>query len=229
MPKTCFYGKEWFPKVEFSKTLMFATMYTFGKAKCFTRVLAPMIEKFLEEGIFKWQEEVRVQKCMWEAVEASGAGDAFKKKALVHLQKAYDEAYLKSPYGSCTGTTPEESLLMDFMTGWILDFVARAWDVLERGVGSGSKDEQILFVTVLFQYLCDPAVFCVPFEIHQSMESLPSTPWDFIGKTVEKVFAQHAREAAERAQKRLENGAPPPKRFKPTSAEPALPVISDIM
>jgi hypothetical protein len=192
-------GKDWFPNVDFTKVLMFATMYTFGKAKCFTRVLAPMIEKFIEEGVYKWQEEERIQKCMWDAVELSGVQDAFKKKTLQHLTKSYDEAYLKSPYGSCTGETPEVSLLMDFLTGWITDFVGRAWDVLERGVGAGSKDEQILFVASLYQSLCDPTVMCVPFEIHQSMESLPANPWDFIGKTVEQVFLTAETSAAGRA------------------------------
>merc|ERR1712232_59050 len=207
------YGKEWFPKVNFGKVLMFATMYTFGKAKCFTRVLAPMIEKFIEEGVFKWQEEERIQKCMWDAVEESGVGESFKKKMLTHIQKAYDEAYLKSPYGSCAGESPEVSLLMDFMTGWISEFVQRAWDVLERGIGASgaaSKDEQILFVTVLFQNLCDPSVACVPFEIHQSMESLPSNPWDFIGKTVEQVFENEIMVAAQREAAKLEAPAAEP-------------------
>merc|ERR1719262_1306548 len=128
-----------------------------------------MIEKHIEEGVFKWQEEERIQKCFWEAVDTSGVQEKYKKKASNHLQKAFDEAYLKAPYGKCTGDTPEISLLMDFVQGWIAEFVQRAWDVLENGVGAGSKDEQILFVTVLFQNLCDPNVACVPYEIAQSM------------------------------------------------------------
>merc|ERR1712187_311225 len=93
-----------------------------------------------------------------------------------------------SPYGSCTGESAEVGLLMDFTKGWIKEFQEKAWSILATGVGGGSQEEQVLFVTVLFQNLVSPDVVCVPFEIHQSMETMPASPWDFVGTATEEVF-----------------------------------------
>lgn len=190
-----FYEKEWFTRVELTTPLLISALHTFKTAKIFTRTLGPQIEKHVEEAIFKFHEEERVLKCMWAAVEESGLQEAYKKKASTHLQKSYDEAFLKAPYGTSAGDTPELGILQDFVKGWMSDFVGRAWDVLENGMGE--KDEQLLFVTVLFQNLTDPAVACLPSDIVASLEgNIPASPWDYIGRTTEEVFQEVAAQGA---------------------------------
>lgn len=182
-------GKSWFAKADFTAPMLIATIYTFRHGKLFARVLGPKLESLIEEGLFKYREEERVQKAMWEAVEASGVQDAYKKKAITHLLKAFDESFLKAPFGSTTAETPELCLLQDFVKGWMADFAGRSWDVLENGVGAKTPDERVLFVTVLFQNLTDPAVACVPADIAAALEGkLPATPWDFIARCAEEVF-----------------------------------------
>merc|ERR1712217_10680 len=104
-------GKPWLFKVNFGGPLLAAALHTFQGAKIFTRVLAPMLEKYIEDAIFRWSEEERVQKAMRDAVEGCGVKESFQKKTLGHLQKAYDEVYFNAPYGTSEGETPEMSML----------------------------------------------------------------------------------------------------------------------
>lgn len=200
------YDRPWFLKVNFAGPLLAAVLHTFQGAKIFTRTLAPMLERHVEEGLFKWAEEERLQRVMWEALAASGVKESYQKKANQHLQKAYDEAHIKAPYGSTTAELPQLALLQDFVKGWMSDFVGRAWDVLAHGVGSGSatRDEQILFLTVLFQNLT--AAACLPHDLTVLIETPPPSPWAFIAVSAEAVFAEIdvAEEQAAKRRKSLQ-------------------------
>lgn len=186
--------KPWFHKVNFSGPLLCALLHSFQTAKCFTRTLTPMLEKYVEEGIFLWAEEARLLKAMSDAVEDSGVKETYAKKANTHLQKSYGEAFSKAPYGSTSAATPEFSMLQDFVKGWMFEFIGRAWDVLEHGLehgggtGTPSKDEQKLFVTVLFQKLTDAGNAALPHELTSMIQTPPPTPWPFVAEATEAIF-----------------------------------------
>merc|ERR1711920_802638 len=151
-----------------------------------------MVEKFIEEAIFKYFEEERIEKAMREALELSGLSDKHLKKAVKNLYEAYDEAHFKAPYGTTQGETPAISLLQDFVKGWMTDFVGRSWDIIEHGTNQGSsgKEGGILFATVLFQNLTDASMACLPNDITSLIEKPPPSPWPFVAQCAEAVFTE---------------------------------------
>merc|ERR1711920_829048 len=164
-----------------------------------------MVEKFIEEAIFKYFEEERIEKAMREALELSGLSDKHLKKAVKNLYEAYDEAHFKAPYGTTQGETPAISLLQDFVKGWMMDFVIKSWDIVNHGTahaGSGTQGG-IMFCTLLFQSLTDAKVSCLPNDIISLVDTPPPTPWPFVGRCAEQVFLE--LQAA---------GAMPSKKFK---------------
>jgi len=185
------YERPWFNKVDWTMILHVAVAYTFQGAKCFNRTLGPNLQRITEEALTKWQEEERIGKALWEAVAAAGVLETHQKRARQHLTGAFDEAHLHAPYGGTQADSPALALLQDFVKGWMHEFVKKAWDVIEHGhAGAGSKDESVLFLTVLFQNLCDPDVACVPHEIIMALEGLPASPWEFIAHTAEEALTK---------------------------------------
>jgi len=193
------YDKPWAGDVNYTGPLLALALFTFDGAKIFRRTVGPMIEKFVEEGIFKFREEERIQRVMEEAIESAAVKEAYKKKAVKHLGIAYDESHFKSPYSTVTGETPEIGHLKAFVKGWMSDFAERAWDILENGVGQGtgsSRDEMILFMTVLFQALADAKDPCLPHDLVSAAGAVPPGPWSYVAEVAEAVF----REMDERAE-----------------------------
>jgi len=201
------YEKPWFAQVNFTQPLLIIVLHTFDSAKIFTRTLKPQLIKHIEDGFFKWQEEERIQKAMWDAIVVAGIKDSHQKKANQHLMKSYDDAHFKAPYGTTTNDSPELAVLQDFVKGWMLEFVGRSWDVLESGLADSSQDVQVSTVAVLFQNLMDPNVQCMPYEIiteiTNSLGGLPAAPWPFIDEIAVQVFQEchAAANPAKRARK----------------------------
>merc|ERR1712032_32158 len=158
-----------------------------------------------EEGLFKYAEEERITKAMWDAVVASGVKESHQKKASQHLAKAYDVAHLKAPYGSTTADSAEIGMLQDFVKGWMMEFCTIGADVLKYGVGDGagnpSKGEQILFLTILFQNLTDARNAALPHELTSLIETPPPSPWAFIAECSEKVFTDIEEKEKEKIMK----------------------------
>jgi hypothetical protein len=198
---TC-YDKSWFNEVDFTPALTIVVLHGLSQAKIFNRTLAPNIVKHVQSGIYKWQEEERISRAIWEAVVAVGIPQSHQKKANGHLMKSYDDAHFKSPYGSSPSDSEELSVLQDFVKGWMLQFLGRAWDVLENGMGAHAKDAQVLFLTQLFQHLCDPGVNCLPYEIANTLGGLPAAPWEFIAEAAEQVVDEANEPAAGGGNKR---------------------------
>jgi len=209
------YDRDWLFKANFAGPMLAATLYTFRSAKIFTRTLRPMIEQYVEAGLFLWNEEERIQKAMWDAIVATGVKESHRKKANSHLAKAYDEAHLRAPFGSSLADTPELGQLQDFVRGWMSEFVRRGWDILENGIGSGAvtRDEQVLFVTVLFQTLTDAGNACLPHDLTSQIVTPPPSPWPYIATCAEAVFAEVAV-AEEQAWKRPRTTTPMAPGFK---------------
>merc|ERR1712232_944728 len=180
----------WFLKIDFSTILGVATINTFRKTKLCCRTLAPELDKHIEEGFCKWKEEDRLQKVMWEVLERSCVLEGHKKKAFARLNKSYDDAHLSASYGSSVAETPQMGMLQDFVKGWMLEFVMQTWTVLEHGIGATCRDEQVLFVTMLFQALCDPGVACLPHDIMSAVPAIPSAPWGYVAEAAEAVFRE---------------------------------------
>lgn len=191
------YDKQWFTEADFSGALMVTAMFTFRGGKLFSRTLGPVLKRYVDDGVFRYREEERIQKAMWDAVEVSGLADNYQKKACKQLQVAYDDAHMAAPYGSSTAATPELGLVQDFVSCWMKSFVAKSWDVLENGV-TGGKDEQFAFLTTLFQYLTDPNRSCLPHDLAAQLETPPPESWGYIGECAMKIFQEMEEEAAQR-------------------------------
>jgi hypothetical protein len=198
------YDKSWFTEADFSGALMVTAMYTFRGGKLFCRTLGPVLKRYVDDGVFRYREEERIQKCMWDAVANSGLADSYTKKATKHLQAAYCEAHMAAPYGSTTAETPEMGLVCDFVKCWMNEFVQKAWDVLEHGV-NGGKDEQFAFLTTLFQYLSDPDRSCIPHDLAAQLGSPPPQKWAFIGEMAMQIFKDMEEAAQARKAKYRKN------------------------
>lgn len=198
------YEKAWFIEADFSGALMVMAMFTFRGGKLFCRTLGPVLKRYVDDGVFRYREEERIQKAMWDAISISGLNDGYQKKAVKHLQAAYDESHMSAPYGSTTAATPELGLVQDFCKSWMSEFMNKAWDVLENGV-VGGKDEQFAFLTTLFQYLTDPDRSCLPHDLTAQLESPPPESWPFIGEVAMQLFKE-MEEAASRPKKKKQWG-----------------------
>jgi len=195
------YEKVWFQEADFSGALMVTAMYTFRGGKLFCRTLGPVLKRYVDDGVFRYREEERIQKAMWDAVSISGLAEGYQKKAAKHLQVAYDDAHMSAPYGSTAASSPEMGLVQDFVKCWMSEFVGKAWDVLENGV-TGGKDEQFAFLTTLFQYLTDPDRSCLPHDLTAQLESPPPESWGFIGELAMKIFTDMEEAASQRSNRK---------------------------
>jgi len=197
--------KAWFTEADFSGALMVTAMYTFRGGKLFSRTLGPVLKRYVDDGVFRYREEERIQKAMWDAISISGLNESYQKRAAKHIQVAYDEAHMAAPYGSTTASSPEMGLVQDFVKSWMTEFVNRSWDVLENGV-VGGKDEQFAFLTTLFQYLTDPDRSCLPHDLTAQLESPPPESWGFIGELAMKIFTDMESAAEGQGKKRKWGG-----------------------
>jgi hypothetical protein len=197
------YEKPWFTEADFSGALMVTAMFTFRGGKLFCRTLGPVLKRYVDDGVFRYREEERIQKAMWDAVSISGLSESHQKKAAKHLQLAYDEAHMSAAYGSTSAATPEMGLVQDFVKGWMVEFINRSYDTLEYGV-VGGKDEQFAFLTTLFQYLTDPDRSCLPHDLTAQLEAPPPESWGFIGEMAMKIFSDMEAEAEAKRQKKAQ-------------------------
>merc|ERR1712083_1046879 len=172
------YDKPWLYKANFTGPLFSCALHQFGSKKVFGRVLAPALEKYVEDGIFVWAEEERITKGFNDALEACGVSNT--KKGVAHLQKAYDEAYFKAPYGTHRHPQPEVGMLQDFIKGWMQDFCNRAHGVIGSAVTQSGQE--VTWIAMLFQNLCSPQRACLPHELTSMIKEPPKSPWDFINQ-----------------------------------------------
>jgi len=184
------YEKPWFLEIYLSESVALAAINTFKGGALFKRTVAPIIVTHVDEAIFRYREEERHTRVMWDAVSSVGIRGDFLKKANKHLTTSYESAHISAKYGTSPAATPELGMVQDFCQAWLTDFVRRAWDVLNNGISSPTQDQQIGVVTTLFQYLCDPAHSCLPHDLTQQLPSPPPTAWDFVQQAVISTFSQ---------------------------------------
>jgi len=193
------HDKAWFQQANFTAALCLVAEQIFSNAKLFARMLAPMMHKYVEDALFRFREEERILNAVWETIENSGLSSAYHKKCNSHLTRSYDEAHISAPYGQHVAEKAEFGLLQDFLKGWMSEFISRAWDVLENGVGG--RDEQVNFVTNLFQTLAHPERKCLPHDLLASLDSPPPASWSFVGEAVIAIFTENDMERPSKKQK----------------------------
>merc|ERR1719253_862789 len=197
-------AKLWFVEADFSAPLTLCVLSMWRSGKLFTRTLAPMMQKYVDESIFRFREEERRQKMLWDVLAKTDLKESYHKKAFKALGQGFDEAHIKSEWGGCPADTLEMGELQDFVKSWMADFVSRAWDILETGIGGGTQ-EHLNFITTLFQFLTDPAVSCLPSELISKLESPPGENWPFILDAAVMIFQEEGTRAIEKAAKKRKN------------------------
>jgi len=189
LSSTC-HDKPWFLEVYLSESIALAAINTFKGGALFKRTVAPIIVTHVDEAIFRYREEERHQRVMWDAISSVGIKADFLKKANKHMQTSFEAAHISAKYGTSPSSTPELGMVQDFVLAWLSEFTRRAWDVLNNGLNDPTPDQQIGVVTTLFQYLCDPAHSCLPHDLIQQIAEPPPAAWDFVGQATISVFQQ---------------------------------------
>lgn len=180
--------KLWYKEANFGPPLTLLAEQIFKNAKLFSRMLAPLMTKFIDDSIFRFREEERITAAIWETVENSGLPQQYFKKCNQHLLKTYDDCHVNTQYGASQAEDHHMGMLQDFVKSWMTEFVGRAWDVLENGVGA--RDEQMNFITQLFQTLAHPDRICLPHDLLAAVDNAPPASWPFIAETCILIFAE---------------------------------------
>jgi hypothetical protein len=184
------HARPWFFEIYLSEAIALAAIKTFKKGNLFKRTVAPIIVTHVDEAIFRYREEERHARVMWDAIQAVGISQSHQKKANKHLTTSFEAAHISAKYGVSASITPELGMVQDFVQAWMSEFAGRAWDVLENGIPHSSKEQQVTVVTLLFQYLCDPNHTCLPHDLTVSLEHPPPANWDFVAQAAILLFSQ---------------------------------------
>lgn len=188
LQKTC-YNKSWFIDIYLSEAIALAAINTFKGGALFNRTVAPIIVTHVDEAIFRWREEERHQRVMWDAVSMCGIKADYQKKANKHLMSSFEAAHISAKYGTSPAVTPELGMVQDFVQAWLSEFTGRAWDVLNNGIALTNVEGQIQCVTGLFQYLCDPNHSCLPHDLTSQLDAPPPPAWDFVAQATILMFS----------------------------------------
>jgi len=188
----------WFFEADFLPPFKLAVAACFKDTKLFSRIIPPMFNHFIEDSIGRVRREMRLHKTVWQAVTSSQVPDV--SKATKHLMKSYDDAHISAPYGTSEATTAELGYVQDFLKGWINSFVGIAWDTLENGVGA--KEQQIKWLTNLFQYLTHPDRCCIPYDLLEPLEEPLPAEWYYVPSCVEMVYMEAEMLGAEKSWKK---------------------------
>merc|ERR1719263_614209 len=96
------YEKPWFLEIYLSESIALAAINTFKGGALFKRTVAPIIVTHVDEAIFRYREEERHQKVMWDAVSSVGIKADYLKKANKHLQTSFEAAHIRQSTGRAT-------------------------------------------------------------------------------------------------------------------------------
>merc|ERR1719491_1125740 len=103
---TC-HDKPWFLEVYLSESIALAAINTFKGGALFKRTVAPIIVTHVDEAIFRFREEERHARVMWDAIASLGLKSDYQKKANKHLATSFEAAHVSAKYGQITAATPE--------------------------------------------------------------------------------------------------------------------------
>eukprot|EP00927_Polykrikos_kofoidii_P057353 TRINITY_DN5146_c4_g1_i1.p1 TRINITY_DN5146_c4_g1~~TRINITY_DN5146_c4_g1_i1.p1 ORF type:complete len:405 (+),score=64.76 TRINITY_DN5146_c4_g1_i1:164-1378(+) len=185
MPTACA-ERDLVSEVNLAPPITLVAFSIFHDCRLFCRVLAPMLQNYIEDAISRFCGTRRISQAVWDTVASSELPEKYFKKCHNHLMKSYDVTHSSTTFGLSQASTPELGLLQDFAKGWIEDFVERSWDVLENGIGS--HEDQASFVTALFQRLAHPEICCFPDDLVVASIRPVLDNWPFIPMTVNEIF-----------------------------------------
>jgi hypothetical protein len=185
------YDKVWFHDIYLSEAIALAAISIFKQGTLFKRTVAPIVVTHVDEAIFRYREEERQTRVMWEAVQAVGIKPDYQKKANKHLTTSFEAAHISAKYGTSPSITPELGMVQDFVQAWLSEFTHRAWDVLHNGLHVSTPDQQIAVVTALFQFLCNPHHSCLPVDLTRQLDTPPPENWDFVATATLLCMSEH--------------------------------------
>lgn len=182
-------NKPWFSTTDFTPAFLVAAIHTFKDTMLFVRTLGPSLKRYIDNGVFRYREEARMQKVMMEAVVASGLGGAHHRAACENLRSSYNEAFMAAQYGSSRAWSPEEGVLLDFVKCWMMGFVLKSHGFLTGGVAGGSAQAIFLLVRI-FHYLTDPSRTILPQELSRKLANPPAANWNRVEELAEAVMKE---------------------------------------
>merc|ERR1719258_108523 len=109
------YEKPWFLEIYLSEAIALAAINTFKGGPLFKRTVAPIIVTHVDESIFRYREEERHQKVMYDAISSVGIKADYLKKANKHLQTSFEAAHISAKYGTSPAATPELGHILSFI------------------------------------------------------------------------------------------------------------------
>jgi len=180
------YEKAWVSVADFSGALMVAAMHTFRDGSVFCRILGPLLKRYIDESICKYNEEERVQKVMYDAISVSGLLENLHKRALKNLSAAFDEAHMSAPYGQYISQSQQLGAAQAFVRFWMEEFTSKSWDMLEGSLSGGF--EQSAWLANLFKYLIDPDRSVLPPDV--AAQSPVPQNWDFVEVQAREVLSR---------------------------------------
>jgi len=194
------WDQPWMNQADFSNAILAIAMYNFKTAKVLSRTTRPQLKKYIEDAQFRVREEERIVKEMWAAIHLSGIHESSSKLAFKHLTYSYDETFMGAPYGHTTASTSELALVQDFLKYWLIDFVAKSWEMIEAAVGKELQD-QFQCVSTMFIYLCDPEHSVLPPELMNQLDSPPPVGWGYVADLTMEVMKEMNENPAKRARR----------------------------
>lgn len=165
---TC-YDRAWWGQVDFTGPLYAASIIIFKNTKLFHRTTGARFQIWIVDAFNRWCEDQRIEKTIWETVQALGMGKKHEKQVAAALGEAYDEAHAETTFIVPESANPDMVMLQDFIQYWFKDFVFRAWEVLNRAK-MWEREQVKAVVGALFQSLCNPEVKCLPHDLVASMD-----------------------------------------------------------
>jgi hypothetical protein len=160
-----------------------------------------MLRVYVQQSLWRFREEDRVQRNMWEAVEVCGLPEEYHKKANGQLQRAYDEAHLNNLSElSSVEAVDATFCLRTFVRHWMHEWTRRAWETLKLALGNNNYDQRVLFLTAFFQYMTHPDRSCLPITLLARIPppDLPTVDWPFIAEVATMVCADMQAGGADR-------------------------------
>jgi len=183
------YERPWFGQVDFTGPLYAASIILFKHRKLFDRTTGARLQVWIVDAFNRWNEEQRVERVMWETVQALGVNEKYSKELNKALMQAYDEAHAETTFIVPESANPEIVMLQEFIAYWYKDFVFRAWDTLSWAKKGRESQKQL--TVALFQSLCSPEVKCLPHDLTSSMDAERLILcWSATADKIELLFQQ---------------------------------------
>lgn len=184
------YDRAWWGQIDFTGPMYAAAIIIFRDKKLFQRTTGARFQIWIVDAFNRWNEEQRIEKTLWETVQALGMSKKHEKAINESLAEAYDEAHAETTFIVPESQNPDMVMLQDFIQYWFKDFVFRAWEVLNRAK-MWDRDQVKAICGALFQSLCSPEIKCLPHDLCSQMDAPKLMAcWAATAERLEILFQQ---------------------------------------